>query len=113
MLGEPGVDATPTLLHTGSADLAAVTRECDVVISAAGQPNLVTAEMVRPGAAVVGVGISYQDDAMVSDIAPDVAQVAGLVTPPHGSVGPLTRAMLLRNLLDAVEATCRAAIRRP
>jgi methylenetetrahydrofolate dehydrogenase (NADP+)/methenyltetrahydrofolate cyclohydrolase len=105
LLSLPGVDATVTLLHRGSGDPGAVTRAADVVISAAGRPGLVTAAMVRPGAAVVGVGISWgPQGGMVSDIAADVAGVAGWITPPHGSVGALTRAFLLSNLLDAAEA---------
>ena len=95
-----------TLLHLNRAtpDLAAFTAQADVVISAAGEPGLVTGAMIKPAAAVVGVGISYDAQGnMISDIAADVAEVAGFVTPPHGSVGPLTRAMLLRNLLCAAE----------
>lgn len=101
LLSQRGIDANVTLLHSRSGDLATATRRADIVISAAGMPNFVNAKMVRPGAAVVGVGISYVDDAMVSDIAPDVAEIAGCVTPPHGSVGPLTRAALLANVLRA------------
>jgi methylenetetrahydrofolate dehydrogenase (NADP+)/methenyltetrahydrofolate cyclohydrolase len=100
LLSQRGIDANVTVLHSRSGDLAA-TRRADIVICAAGMPNLVTAKMVRPGVAVVGVGISYVDGAMVSDIAPDVAEIAGWVTPPHGSVGPLTRAALLGNVLRA------------
>lgn len=100
LLSQRGIDANVTLLHSRSGDLAATGR-ADIVICAAGMPNLITAKMVRPGAAVVGVGISYVDGAMVSDIAPDVAEIAGWVTPPHGSVGPLTRAALLGNVLRA------------
>lgn len=101
MLSARGVDATVTLAHSATPDLAALTRQADVVIAAAGQPDLIRADMIRPGAAAVGVGISYAGGQMVSDLAQDVAQVAGHVTPPHGSVGALTRAMLLRNLIDA------------
>ncbi|MCW2393094.1 methylenetetrahydrofolate dehydrogenase (NADP+)/methenyltetrahydrofolate cyclohydrolase [Sphingobium sp. B1D7B] len=101
MLADRDVDAVVTVLHRGMADLTPVLRESDVIIAAAGQPDLVRADMVRPGACVVGVGISYVDGQMVSDIAEDVAQMAGWVTPRHGSVGPMTRAMLMRNLLDA------------
>lgn len=99
MLGARGVDATVTLAHSATPDLARLTRQADMVIAAAGQPDLIRAEMIRPGAAVLGVGISYRDGQMVSDLAADVAGVAGHVTPPHGSVGALTRAMLLRNLI--------------
>jgi len=101
MLGQPEVDAVVTVAHSATPDLAASTRDADVVVSAAGVPDLVTAAMIKPGAAVVGVGITYVGGAMVSDIAEDVAGVAAYVTPRHGSVGPLTRAMLLHNLLLA------------
>lgn len=103
LLSMPGVDATVTLAHSRTPDLASLTRQADVVVSAAGRTDLVTAAMVRPGAAVVGVGITYLDGQMVSDIADDVAEVARWVTPRHGSVGSLTRAMLLKNLLDIAE----------
>ncbi|MCW2388937.1 methylenetetrahydrofolate dehydrogenase (NADP+)/methenyltetrahydrofolate cyclohydrolase [Sphingobium sp. B11D3B] len=101
MLADRDVDAVVTVLHRGVVDLTPVLRDSDVIIAAAGQPDLVRADMVRPGACVMGVGITYVDGQMVSDIAEDVAQVAGWVTPRHGSVGPMTRAMLMRNLLDA------------
>lgn len=103
LLSMPGVDATVTLAHSRTPDLASLTRQADVVVSAAGRTDLVTAAMVRPGAAVVGVGITYLDGQMVSDVADDVADVARWVTPRHGSVGSLTRAMLLKNLLDIAE----------
>lgn len=101
LLSQRGTDATITLLHSQSRDLAAATRRADIIISAAGIPDLITPEMVKPGAAVIGVGISYVGGTMTSDIAPAVANVAGWITPPHGSVGALTRAMLLKNLLRA------------
>jgi methylenetetrahydrofolate dehydrogenase (NADP+)/methenyltetrahydrofolate cyclohydrolase len=94
-----------TLLHSGSQDIAEDIRRADIVIAALGQPGFVTADMVKPGAAVVGVGISYgADGSMISDVAADVTEVAGWVTPPQGSVGALTRAMLLRNLLQIAAA---------
>lgn len=101
MLATRGIDAVPTLLHRGVPDIATVLRDSDVIVAAAGVPDLIDASMVRPGAAVVGVGITYRDGHMVSDIADDVAEVAGWVTPRHGSVGAMTRAMLMHNLLDA------------
>lgn len=105
LLSAKGIDATVTLLHSGSRDIAEDIRRADIVIAALGQPGFVTADMVKPGAAVVGVGISYgADGSMVSDVAADVAEVAGWVTPPQGSVGALTRAMLLRNLLQIAAA---------
>lgn len=103
LLSQAGVDATVTLLHRQSGNLAEVTRQADIVISAAGQPGLVRADMVKPGAAAVGVGISYVDGVMVSDIAENVREIAGWITPPQGSVGAVTRAMLLRNLLLAAD----------
>lgn len=103
LLSMPGVDATVTLAHSRTPDLAGLTRQADVIVSAAGRTDLVTAAMVRPGAAVVGVGITYLDGQMVSDIADDVAGVARWVTPRHGSVGSLTRAMLLKNLVDIAD----------
>lgn len=101
LLAMRGIDAVPTLLHRAVPDLRAVLRDSDVIVAAAGVPGLIDAAMVRPGAAVVGVGISYRDGAMVSDVADDVAGHAGWVTPRHGSVGAMTRAMLMHNLLDA------------
>lgn len=101
LLSLRGVDATVTLAHRRTPDLAELARQSDVIISAAGVPDLVTRDMVKPGAAVVGVGITYDADGqMVSDIADDVAAVAGWKTPRHGSVGALTRAFLLANLLQ-------------
>lgn len=105
MLADPAINAVPTLLHRGTNALPQVVQESDIVIAAAGQPDLVRMDMVKPGSCVVGVGITYIDGQMVSDIADDVAQVAGWVTPRHGSVGPMTRAMLMRNLLDAALAS--------
>jgi methylenetetrahydrofolate dehydrogenase (NADP+) / methenyltetrahydrofolate cyclohydrolase len=99
MLSAPRVDAVVTVTHRSAPDLAQLARSSDVLISAAGVPALVTRAMVREGAAVVGVGISYIEGTMVSDIADDVAEVAAHVTPRHGSVGALTRAMLLQNVL--------------
>jgi methylenetetrahydrofolate dehydrogenase (NADP+) / methenyltetrahydrofolate cyclohydrolase len=101
MLAMPAVNALALVLHRGAPDLAAHTRDADVVISAAGQPDLVTAAMIKDGATVVGVGISYVDGQMRSDIAADVATTAAFVTPPHGGIGALTRAQLLRNTLAA------------
>lgn len=110
LLSLPGIDATVTLAHTKTPDLASLTAQADVVVSAAGVPDLIRAGMVRPGAAVVGVGITYDaGGAMVSDIADDVREVAQWVTPPHGSVGALTRAMLFANLLDFAERRSQLA----
>ncbi len=101
-------NATVTLCHTGTRDLPAVVRQADVVVAAAGAPGLVTADMVRPGAAVLDVGVSRVDGKIVGDVAPDVRQVAGFVAPNPGGVGPMTRAMLLTNVVSAAEASERA-----
>jgi methylenetetrahydrofolate dehydrogenase (NADP+) / methenyltetrahydrofolate cyclohydrolase len=96
-----------TLCHTGTRDLAHHVRDADVVIAAAGVPGLVTAEMVRPGAAVLDVGVSrvVEDGAPVlrGDVDPDVAEVAAWLSPNPGGVGPMTRAMLLSNVVEAAE----------
>ncbi len=96
-------NATVTLCHTGTRDLAAHLRTADVVVAAAGVPGLVTAELVKPGAAVLDVGVSRVDGRIVGDVAADVLEVAGHVAPNPGGVGPMTRAMLLRNVVLAAE----------
>jgi methylenetetrahydrofolate dehydrogenase (NADP+)/methenyltetrahydrofolate cyclohydrolase len=97
-------NSTVTLCHTGTRDLAAEVRRADVVVAAAGVPNLVTAGMVRPGAAVLDVGVSRVDGKPAGDVAADVAEVAGLRAPNPGGVGPMTRAMLLTNVVETAEA---------
>ncbi|MFN8125700.1 MAG: bifunctional methylenetetrahydrofolate dehydrogenase/methenyltetrahydrofolate cyclohydrolase [Candidatus Nanopelagicales bacterium] len=94
-------NATVTLCHTGTRDMAAHTRSADIVVVAAGVPGLLTADMVKPGAAVLDVGITRTDAGLVGDVAPDVHQVAAWVAPMPGGVGPMTRAMLLANVVDA------------
>lgn len=96
-------NATVTLCHTGTRDLAAEVRRADIVIAGAGVPNLITADMVKPGAAVVDVGVSRTDDGLRGDIAADVAEVAGFLSPNPGGVGPLTRAFLLSNVVESAE----------
>jgi methylenetetrahydrofolate dehydrogenase (NADP+)/methenyltetrahydrofolate cyclohydrolase len=96
-------NATVTLCHTGTRDLAAHTRAADIVVVAAGKPGLLTADMVRPGAAVLDVGITRTGASLVGDVAPEVAEVAGDLAPMPGGVGPMTRAMLLANVVDAAE----------
>ncbi|MDQ6714513.1 MAG: bifunctional methylenetetrahydrofolate dehydrogenase/methenyltetrahydrofolate cyclohydrolase [Actinomycetota bacterium] len=96
-------NATVTLCHTGTRDLAAEVRTADIVIAAAGVPALVTADMVKPGAAVLDVGVSRVDGAVAGDVAADVAEVAGWVSPNPGGVGPMTRGLLLRNVVLAAE----------
>lgn len=96
-------NAAVTVLHTGIADMGALTRTADVIISAAGVPGIVTSDMVKPGAAVVGAGTTFQGKKLLSDIHDDVAEKAAWVTPRLGGVGPMTRAMLLRNAVLAAE----------
>jgi methylenetetrahydrofolate dehydrogenase (NADP+)/methenyltetrahydrofolate cyclohydrolase len=96
-------NATVTLCHTGTRDLAIHLRAADVVVAAAGVPGLVTADLVRPGAAVVDVGITRTDRGLVGDVAPEVREVAGHVAPMPGGVGPMTRAMLLLNVVESAE----------
>jgi methylenetetrahydrofolate dehydrogenase (NADP+)/methenyltetrahydrofolate cyclohydrolase len=97
-------NATVTLCHTGTRDLAAHTRAADIVVVAAGRPGLLTADMVAPGAAVLDVGISRTEAGLIGDVDPAVAEVAGYLAPMPGGVGPMTRAMLLANVVEAAEA---------
>ena len=83
--------------------MASLVREGDVVVAAAGVAGLVTKEMIKPGAAVVGAGTSWEGKRLLSDVADDVSEVAGWITPRIGGVGPMTRAMLLRNAVLAAE----------
>jgi methylenetetrahydrofolate dehydrogenase (NADP+) / methenyltetrahydrofolate cyclohydrolase len=96
-------NATVTQCHTGTRNLAAHTRAADIVVVAAGRPALVTPDMVRSGAAVVDVGITRTDAGLVGDVDPAVAEVAGFLAPVPGGVGPMTRAMLLVNVVEAAE----------
>lgn len=105
-------NATVTVCHTGTKDLAAHTRRADIVVVAAGRPGLLTAAMVKRGAAVLDVGITRTDAGLVGDVAPEVAQVAGFLAPMPGGVGPMTRAMLLANVVDAAERPGSTAERR-
>jgi methylenetetrahydrofolate dehydrogenase (NADP+)/methenyltetrahydrofolate cyclohydrolase len=100
----PGGDATVTLCHSRTRDLAAVTRLADILIAAIGQPKFVVAEMVQPGAVVIDVGINRTDEGVVGDVDFEaVRNVASAITPVPGGVGPLTVAMLLRNTLAAAQ----------
>ncbi len=96
-----GANATVTICHSRTRDLPAETRAADVLVVAIGQPGLVTAEMVKEGAAVVDVGITRTEAGLAGDVAPDVAERAGFLTPVPGGVGPMTIAMLLRNTIRA------------
>jgi methylenetetrahydrofolate dehydrogenase (NADP+)/methenyltetrahydrofolate cyclohydrolase len=93
--------ATVTICHSRTRDLPAVVREADVIVAAVGRPDTVTADMVRDGATVVDVGINRTDEGLVGDVAPDVREKAGLLTPVPGGVGPMTIASLLRNTVRA------------
>ena len=97
-------NATVTLCHTGTRDLPALTRHADIIVAAAGVPHMLTADMVRPGAAVVDVGVSRVDGQLTGDVAPQVRDVAGHLSPNPGGVGPLTRAFLLSNVVELAEA---------
>ena len=100
-LKRPTANAAVTVIHTGVPDLAHYTQQADIVIAAAGVPNLVTPDMIKPGAAVIGGGLTREGKKILSDVDEAVAEVAGWVTPRLGGVGPMTRAMLLKNTVDA------------
>jgi len=99
----PGCNAAVTVVHTGVEDMAAIVKTADVIVAAAGVAGLVTPDMVKPGAGVVGAGTSWSGKKLMSDVNEDVASVAGWITPRIGGVGPMTRAMLLRNAVLAAE----------
>jgi methylenetetrahydrofolate dehydrogenase (NADP+)/methenyltetrahydrofolate cyclohydrolase len=106
-LRRPGCNAAVTVVHTGVPDLAEYVRRADVVVAAAGSAGLVTREMVKPGAAVVAAGVTREGKRILSDVADDVAEVAGYLSPRIGGVGPMTRAMLIKNTLLAAERRAR------
>ncbi|WP_296632197.1 bifunctional methylenetetrahydrofolate dehydrogenase/methenyltetrahydrofolate cyclohydrolase [Rhodoluna sp.] len=106
LMSRKGIDSTVTLLHSGSRDIEHAVKRADIVVAALGVAHFVQPEWIKPGAAVLDVGITRVTDAegkatLVGDVHPDVAQVAGFLSPNPGGVGPMTRAMLLRNVLDA------------
>lgn len=103
MLTRRSENSTVTLCHTGTKDLAAETRNADIVIAAAGQPHMLTADMIKEGAALLDVGVSRVDGKLTGDIAPDCWDKAGYVSPNPGGVGPLTRAFLVRNIVECAE----------
>lgn len=100
-------NATVTLCHTGTRDVDAEISRADIVIAAAGVPAMVTAGVVKPGAAVLDVGITRTDAGLVGDVAKDVVDVAGFVAPMPGGTGPMTRAMLLANVVEAAERAAK------
>ena len=104
-LKRPAANAAVTVIHTGVPDLARYTQQADIVIAAAGVPNLITPDMIKPGAAVIGGGLTREGKRILSDVDESVAEVARWVTPRLGGVGPMTRAMLLKNTVDAATAS--------
>jgi methylenetetrahydrofolate dehydrogenase (NADP+)/methenyltetrahydrofolate cyclohydrolase len=101
-------NATVTLCHTGTKGLARHVREADIVVAAAGSPGLITKDMLRPGAAVLDVGITRTEHGLVGDVHPEAAETAGWLAPMPGGVGPMTRAMLLTNVVEAAERNANA-----
>jgi methylenetetrahydrofolate dehydrogenase (NADP+)/methenyltetrahydrofolate cyclohydrolase len=101
LLNKKGIDSTVTLLHSRSKDIPQAVKRADVVVAALGSPHFVKAEWIKPGAAVLDVGITRVDAGLVGDVDPGVAAVAGFLSPNPGGVGPMTRAMLVRNVVEA------------
>ena len=103
LLNRKSLNATVTLCHTGTRDLAGHVRQADIVVAAVGRAHMITADMIKPGAVCIDVGVTRVNGKPVGDLAPDVWDVASLVTPNPGGVGPMTRAMLLANVVDLAE----------
>lgn len=103
LMSQRAVNATVTQCHTGTKDLAGHVRAADIVVAATGVPHMVTPDMVKPGAAVLDVGVSRVNGKIAGDVHPDVAEVAGWISPNPGGVGPMTRAMLLTNIVEVAE----------
>jgi methylenetetrahydrofolate dehydrogenase (NADP+)/methenyltetrahydrofolate cyclohydrolase len=102
-LKRPDANAAVTVVHTGVPDLAPYTRQADILVAAAGSPGLITPDMVKPGAVVVGAGVTFQGRRILSDVGDEVAEVASWLSPRIGGVGPMTRAMLFTNAVAAAE----------
>ena len=102
LMTRKGIDATVTLLHSASQDIAEHIKRADIVVAAIGQPHFVKSEWIKPGAAVLDVGISRIDSGLVGDVDPRVGEVAGYLSPNPGGVGPMTRAMLVQNVVRAL-----------
>ena len=100
MLTRRGDDATVTVTHTGTKDVTSHTKRADIIIAAVGSAHLLTADMVKPGATVIDVGITRRDNVLLGDVHPGVAEVASFIAPMPGGVGPMTRAMLLTNVVE-------------
>jgi methylenetetrahydrofolate dehydrogenase (NADP+) / methenyltetrahydrofolate cyclohydrolase len=103
MLTRKSENATVTLCHTGTVELSRHTLQADIVVAAAGRPGLVTAEMIKPGAVCVDVGITRTDAGLIGDLDPSVREVASWIAPMPGGIGPMTRAMLLSNVVERAE----------
>lgn len=101
LLARKGVDATVTMAHSRTLDMADVVRSADIVVAAAGQARMITADMVKPGATVIDVGVSRSEAGIVGDVDPGVAEVAGYLTPMPGGTGPMTIACLMENTVTA------------
>jgi methylenetetrahydrofolate dehydrogenase (NADP+)/methenyltetrahydrofolate cyclohydrolase len=108
LLTRKSENATVTLCHTGTVDVGAHTRNADIVVAAAGRPGLITAEMIKPGAVCVDVGITRTDTGLAGDLDVSVREVASFLAPVPGGVGPMTRAMLLTNVVERAEALAQA-----
>ena len=111
-LKEPGGNAAVTVVHTGVRDLGTYTRHADILVAAAGQPSIITPEMVKPGAAVVSAGLTMEGRTVVPDVDESVGEVAGWITPRLGGVGPTTRGMLANTVAAAERRADREAERR-
>lgn len=105
LLNRKSLNATVTLCHTGTRDLASHVRRADIVVAAVGRAHMITGEMIKPGVVCIDVGVTRVDGKPVGDLAPDVWERASMVTPNPGGVGPMTRAMLLANVVDMAEGT--------
>ena len=103
LMTRKGIDSTVTLLHSASKDIPAAIRRADIVVAALGQPHFVKPEWIKPGAAVLDVGITRTEQGLTGDVDPTVSQVAGWLSPNPGGVGPMTRAMLLKNVVLAAQ----------
>lgn len=110
LLTRKSENATVTLVHTGTKNPAQYLREADIIVAAAGVPHMITADLVKPGAAVLDVGITRTEAGLVGDIHPDVMNVAGFMAPMPGGVGPMTRAMLITNVVESLERAHRHAL---
>ena len=100
LLSMRGSDATVTITHTKTLDVISHTKRADIIVAAIGSPHFLRAEVVKPGAIVLDIGITRTDSGLVGDVHPDVSEVASAISPMPGGVGPMTRAMLLSNVVD-------------